>query len=135
MIALVDTPVWSLALRRSHKASSPEAVELAELISEGRATIIGPVRQELLSGIRSARQFDQLRQHLRSFPDLELLSDDFELAAEFYNRCRVRGVQGSNTDFLICAVASRLRQSVFTTDRDFEQFQKLIPVSLHVSRT
>jgi predicted nucleic acid-binding protein len=135
MIALVDTPIWSLALRRSHQASSPEAVELSELVRDGRAAIIGPIRQELLSGIKTRPQFEQLRIHLRSFPDLELTTDDFELAAEFYNRCRARGVQGTNTDFLICAVASRRRQSVFTTDRDFEQFARLIPVLLHATRS
>jgi predicted nucleic acid-binding protein len=135
MIALVDTPIWSLALRRSRQASSPEAVELGELVRDGRAAIIGPIRQELLSGIKSRLQFEQLRAHLRGFPDLELTSDDFELAAEFYNRCRARGVQGSNTDFLICAVASRRRQSVFTTDRDFAQFGRLIPVVLHATRS
>jgi predicted nucleic acid-binding protein len=135
MIALVDTPIWSLALRHSRRVSSPEAIELAELIGEGRASIIGPVRQELLSGIRRPQQFEQLQNHLRSFPDLELATEDFELAAEFYNRCRARGVQGSNTDFLICAVAARRQHSVFTTDRDFVQFEALIPVVLHAARS
>jgi predicted nucleic acid-binding protein len=135
MISLVDTPIWSLALRRSRGTSSPEAGELAEMIAEGRAAIIGPVRQELLSGIKNRHQFEQLQELLRSFPDLELATADFELAAGFYNRCRVRGIQGSNTDFLICAVAARRRQSVFTTDRGFAQFAKLIPVVLHVPRS
>jgi predicted nucleic acid-binding protein len=135
MIALVDTPVWSLALRRRRGPTAREAVELAELIREGRAEIIGPIRQELLSGVRTKQQFELLRQHLRAFSDLGLASDDFELAAEFFNRCRASGVQGSNTDFLICAVASRRQHSVFTTDRDFASFAKVIPVDLHVPRS
>lgn len=134
MIALVDTSVWSLALRRRRGPASVEAMELAELIREGRAAIVGPIRQELLSGVKGAAQFENLRVHLRAFDDVELETDDFELAADFFNRCRARGVQGSNTDFLICAVASRRSQSVFTTDRDFAGLAKVIPVQLHVPR-
>src|SRR6266480_3067841 len=116
MIAVVDTSIWSLSLRRARRDRSAESRELTELIREGRASIIGPVRQELRSGVKNWQQFEMLRERLRSFPDTELLSEDFELAAEFFNRCRARGVQGSNTDFLICAVAHRRGHAVFTTD-------------------
>ena len=58
MKVLVDTSVWSLSLRRSStKRSEQERVivaELGALVEDGRAAIIGPVRQELLSGIRGA---------------------------------------------------------------------------------
>ena len=135
MIALIDTPIWSLALRRTSGRISPEAEELADLVREGRTAIIGPVRQELLSGVRARQQFERLRRQLRSFPDLDLTADDFELAAEFFNRCRAEGLQGSNTDFLVCAVADNRQQSIFTTDRDFASFAKLIPVVLHQLRS
>ena len=134
MNVLVDTPVWSLALRRSRGPASREAAELAELVRDGRAVIIGPVRQELLSGIRGEQQLTLLRERLRSFPDLALETDDFELAAEHFNQCRARGVQGSNTDLLICAVSSRRNLAVFTTDRDFAAFAKVVPVALHRPR-
>lgn len=135
MNALVDTSIWSLALRRRKRPPAPEAVELAELIRGGGAKIIGPVRQELLSGVKGTAALQNLRQYLRAFPDLHLETDDFELAAEFFNRCRSRGIQGSNTDFLICAVAARRQQSVFTTDHDFAAFAKIIPVQLHMPRS
>lgn len=131
MIALVDTTVWSLMLRRRTGPAAPEVREIEKLIREGRAAIIGPVRQELLSRVKGAAQFERLRVHLRAFPDLDLESDDFELAADFFNRCRTRGVQGSNTDFLICAAADRRGQSIFTADHDFVAFTKVIPVRLH----
>ena len=82
--------------------------------------MIGPIRQELLSGIRTPAQYEALRDKLRAFPDMALGAYDCELAAQFYNVCRSRGIQGSNTDFLICAVAAKRNLSVFTTDRDFE---------------
>ena len=134
MNVLVDTPIWSLALRRSRGPISPEAMELAELIREGQAAIIGPVRQELLSGVKTTQQFEKLRDHVRAFPDLDLATEDFELAADFFNRCRIKGVQGSNTDFLICAAASRRRQFIFTLDADFTSFAKVLPVRLHSLR-
>ena len=135
MNVLVDTSVWSLALRRGLTSDGPEVPELIELIKEARVQMIGPVRQELLSGIKSQSQFQKLRNHLRSFPDLELTIRDYEYAAEFFNLCRSKGVQGSNTDFLICAIAARNKTPIFTTDRDFILFQLHLPITLHRSRT
>ena len=134
MKILVDTSVWSLALRRNMQTNSAEAAELLELIRELRVQMIGPIRQEILSGIRSSAQFSSLRDHLRAFPDLELLSRDYEYAAEFYNLCRSKGVQGSNTDFLICSIATRLKIPIFTTDADFTLFQQHLPITLHSPR-
>ena len=93
--------------------------------------MIGPIRQEVLSGIRSEAQFTRLRRHLESFPDLPVITEDYVTAAEYYNLCRSKGIQGSNTDFLICAVANRNKFSVFTTDRDFELFSRHIGITLH----
>src|SRR5207244_2414540 len=96
---LVDTSVWSLAYRRSRLPPHPAAVELALLIREGRAFLIGPVRQEILSGIREEVQFNLVRDTLRAFPDLFISISDYEEAATFFNRCRSRGIQGSHIDF------------------------------------
>lgn len=134
MRVLVDTSVWSLALRRARAVSAPIVAELAELVREGRTVIIGPIRQELLSGLRVDQQFQRLRDHLRAFPDLELETADFEDAAQCVSRCRSRGIQGSNTDFLMCAVASRRGLSIFTTDADFLAFSRVLPVVLHEPR-
>lgn len=131
MKVLVDTSVWSLALRRRSRLDDPAAQELRSLIDEGRVAMIGPIRQELLSGIRTHDAFAQLRDHLRPFSDEPLETADFERAAEHFNTCRIRGVQGSNTDFLIAAVAERRNLPVLTTDADFVRFAKLLPIALH----
>ena len=134
MNILVDTSVWSLALRRQRPTRAPETFELAELVREGRVFLLGPLRQELLSGITEEKQYTLLRDHLRAFPDVELEPDDYEEAATFFNRCRARGVQGSNTDFLICAAAARRQLGILTTDADFRHFAKLLPIRLHAPR-
>lgn len=134
MSVLVDTSVWSLALRRREPVVDGAVRELRELILEARVHLIGPVRQEVLSGIREAAQFVRLRDHLRSFPDLPLEPVDHERAAELFNHCRSHGIQGSNTDFLLCAVAERHGIPILTTDGDFEAFSRHVPVSLHRPR-
>jgi hypothetical protein len=129
---LVDTSVWSLALRRTATTvRDPAAQELAQLIADYRILMIGPVRQEILSGMRRDQQFERLRDHLRAFPDLRLDTADYEHAATLFTACRRRGVQRSNTDFLICAAAIRRDVPVFTTDRDFDAFQEVLGVRLH----
>ena len=105
MKVLVDTCIWSHVLR--HEKSDTELSEqLKDLIKDGRVVMIGPIRQELLSGISDPSQFKQLRDKLSSFDDLLLLSEYFVKAAEFSNICRKKGIQGSTTDFLICAISS-----------------------------
>ena len=131
MKVLVDTSVWSLALRRGKLSISAPAQELQQLIQDHRVKMIGPIRQEILSGIRNDSQFNKLRKHLESFPDLPILTNDYVRAAKFFNLCRSKGIQGSNTDFLICAVAVRNKFSIFTTDKDFELFSKHIKIILH----
>jgi len=131
MKVIVDTSVWSLALRRDKQDPPAPVQELRHLIYDHRVQMIGPIRQELLSGIRSESQFEKLRKHLESFPDLPILTKDYVTAAHFFNRCRSKGIQGSNTDFLICAVAVRNKFAIYTTDKDFELFSKHIQIVLH----
>ena len=135
MIVLVDTPVWSLALRRKPQDLNvrDQALTraLAELIKEGRAQIIGVVRQELLSGIRETAQFERLRNYLRGFDDPAIEVSDYEEAALMHNRCRAIGIAGSAIDFLICALALRRDWQVFTTDADFERYQKALSLKLY----
>jgi len=134
MKVLADTSVWSLALRRKHPPQNPFVAELRELIREMRVQMIGPVRQELLSGIRLQSQFESLRHRLTAFPDMKISTSDYELAAEFFNTCRGKGIQGSNTDFLICAISSSHKMPILTTDKDFDLFREHIPIRLHIHR-
>ena len=135
MMVPVDTPVWSLALRRrpEHLSGSQQGLAsvLAELIREGRAQVVGPIRQELLSGIREDVQFKKIRDYLRAFPEPSLEAQDYEDAARMSNQCRLRGIAGSAVDFLICAAAHRRGWAILTTDRDFQNYASVLPVRLH----
>ena len=129
MKVLVDTCIWSYALRYKKPDSAIE-IKLQEIIKDGRLVIIGPIRQELLSGLSKELQFELLKENLSAFEDLPLTSIHFVKAAEFNNICRKNGVQGSSTDFLICAVAYLEKFEIFTTDADFGFYKKRLPIEL-----
>jgi predicted nucleic acid-binding protein len=139
MNVLVDTSVWSLALRRKPEdLTAPERLivdELADLTREGRARVIGLVRQELLSGIRTAAQYEKLRLALRAFPDEPIGTTDYEAAARASNDCRAVGIVASVVDALICQVALGRKWNIFTTDPDFKAYARVLPIKLHSVRT
>ena len=85
MNVLVDTSVFSLALRRKNESLSTNerllVAELSELIREGRVRMIGLIRQELLSGIKTTEQYEKLRVHLSFFPDEVVDTSDYDEAA------------------------------------------------------
>jgi len=129
MKILVDTSVWSLAFRRE---DPDEAVtELKDIILSSMAVMIGPVRQELLSGIRDENMYNRLKASLSAFIDLPIQTIDYETAAHFFNICRKNGVQGSHIDFLICAVASNHNLLIYTVDKDFLQYKRFLPIRLY----
>lgn len=131
MKVIVDTSVWSHAFRRDHLVDAPEALELRRLIKDFRASIIGPIRQEILSGIPNAKQFATLRGLMSAFVDEPLVAEDYERAASFFNRCRAKGIQGSHVDFLICSVAASRGRPIFSTDKDFAGYAKVLPIKLY----
>ena len=128
---LVDTCIWSLALRGKTPRNQKVAEKLTALIKENRAKIIGVIRQEILSGYSDFNRYEKLRNHLRYFPNEQIVDSDYEIAAEYSNICRKKGIQGSHTDFLICAVAIRLNMEIYTNDKDFTFYSEHIPIVLY----
>src|SRR5438270_9933333 len=135
MNVLVDTPIWSLAFRR--KPGDLSSIEqslvqtLRDLIQEDRAQMLGSIRQEVLSGIKSREQFEKLRLVLKPFADEPLMMEDYETAADSSNRCRAQGIAMSSVDALICAVAQRTELFILTTDTDFKHYARILPLRLH----
>jgi hypothetical protein len=118
----VDTCVWSLALRRRNKALLQAEEQrlfglLSEAIRDGRVMMIGPIRQELLCGIRDKAHFARTQRLLEAFADEELATDDYVEAARCFNSCRKHGVESGGIDMLICAVAAQRRCGILTSDR------------------
>ena len=130
MKVLVDTDVWSEALRRKKGKKSTYVDELVDLIQEGRLEIIGPIRMEMLSGIRDKEVFDAFSDKLAAFSDRPIESEVYILAAKFFNLCRSKGIQGSNTDFLICACSVHWSVPILSKDKDYLLYRKHLPIEL-----
>lgn len=130
MKVLVDTDVWSEALRKHKGPKSQFVSELSKLIEEGRVQLIGPLRMEILCGIRDPKVFDQLKEVLEAYPDRPLGSLVYIMAAQFFNLCRSKGVQGSTTDFILCACSVIWKFPLLTMDKDFQQYGKFLPIEL-----
>jgi len=130
MKVLVDTCIWSHILRQK-KPDAELSEKLRDLIKDGRVLMIGPIRQELLSGISESSQFKSLKDKLSFFEDLTLSSEYYVRAAEFSNICRKKGIQDSTTDFLICAISNLQKVQIYTSDKDFTHYKKYLPIQLY----
>jgi predicted nucleic acid-binding protein len=133
MKLLVDTSIWSIALRRKKLAAREKMLvdELKELIKNLQVVLIGPVRQELLSGIVDNKHYEKLKKRLSFIEDLPIYTEDYERAALFFNICRAKGIQGSHIDFLICSVAANHKLPIFTLDKDFIIYADYLPISIY----
>jgi len=125
---IVDTPIWSYALRSRREGFESHVLDFESLISDQRVIILGPIRQEILSGYSDKSKFEKLNNKLRYFENTPIADEDYVQAAMFSNLCRSKGIQGSHIDFLICSASYRLGAEVFTTDNDFVHYSKHIPI-------
>jgi len=131
MRVLVDTCIWSNVFRYKNPILEDKQC-LMKLVADDRALIIGPIRQEFLSGIREIGKYHGLREALRAFPDLPLKTELFELGAEMFNDCRRKGVSASAVDMMICSAAKYYGLEIWTEDPDFTHYKKCIDVQLYV---
>ena len=133
-MTLVDTPVWSFALRRKAQNLRPAETRLTkylyQLVDRSETQLLGAVRQELLSGLKEESEFQRLRDYLRDFPDVDVITDDYEEAARCSNKCRRVGLAATTVDMLICAVALRCDWEILTTDLDFARYASVLKISL-----
>ena len=129
-MVIVDSDVWSEAFRKKGKESTCVPV-LRNLVNEGEIIMIGPIRQETLSGIREIERYEKVRDALRAFPSQRIDEPIYEMAATFFNLCRSKGIQGSHTDYLVCACAVKWKASILTNDIDFTRYAKYIPIELY----
>jgi len=127
---LVDTSVWSLALRRDAPRGGREVQALATAVERGDVCLIGVILQEVLQGFPSLERTRRLVTHLAPFPLIDLHRGDFILAAEIRNRCRAKGMAVTTVDAQIAAAAINHRCPLLTADRDFQGIARHFPLRL-----
>ena len=126
-----DTSALSHFLRRSSAIENKIAATVERLIDSNELVLFGIVRQEILCGIKSTSDFDRIALVTQALPFYLADSEDHLTAAQFFNACRSKGIQGSPIDFLICSMAVRRKLSIYTTDPDFELYEPIIPIDLY----
>jgi predicted nucleic acid-binding protein len=120
MKIIVDTSVWSLALRRAKKSDHPKVTQLKEFIQhEQDIFILGIILQEILQGISSIPRFRKLKKKLEAFPMIQLNQENYIQAARLRNYCRTKGINAGTIDFLIAAAAIQYNCYLLTIDNDF----------------
>ncbi len=127
---LVDTSVWSLALRRDRGAGSREVDALTAAIDRGDTCLTGTILQEVLQGFPDASRTRRLVDYLAPFPLLDLHRGDYVYAAEIRNKCRVKGIAVSTIDAQIAAAAIDHNCALLTSDKDFEAIARHFPLRL-----
>jgi predicted nucleic acid-binding protein len=125
MRILIDTSIWSLALRRQSVVVNPEAMILKTIIEQGEDIfLLGIILQEVLQGIKNPKDFHVLKDYFDAFPLIEIVREDYIKAAELKNRLMKKGKQISTIDALIASTAISYGCYLFTTDKDFEHIAR-----------
>ena len=120
MTVLVDTSVWSLALRRDAPPNSPEAVQLTKALESDLVVTTGLIVQELLQGFLPERTQAEIRRRVSALPAVQPTRDDHVAAADLRNSCRRAGVQLGTIDALIAQLCITYDLELLSADRDFE---------------
>jgi predicted nucleic acid-binding protein len=120
MMLLVDTSVWSLALRRDIAAMQPEVRHLQQaLLGEQTVVTTGLVLQELLQGFSGPKARGQIIDCFSSLPLVQPDRQDHVDAAALRTKCRQGGVQIGTIDALLAQLCIRHQLTLLTTDQDF----------------
>ena len=130
MNVLVDTSVWSLALRRDAPPDLPEVRELRRLLGAGIACCTGLVLQELLQGFSKPKAGKQIISYFSALPLLVPDREDHVHAAGIRNQCRRKGIQAGTIDALLAQLCMRYELTMLTTDRDFHHIAAVVPLSV-----
>lgn len=132
MMLLVDTSVWSLALRRDGASDVPQVQILRDALSSGSHTVVttGVVLQELLQGFNGPKAVEVIVERFRALPFISPDRQDHIAAAEIRNACRRAGVQVGTIDALLIQLCARHELTLLSTDMDFVHAARHVPLRL-----
>jgi predicted nucleic acid-binding protein len=131
MTFLVDTSVWSLALRRDGSTNVPEVRVLQDALAGSDAVVTtGLVIQELLQGFNGPRAAAAIVERFQALPIIAPDRNDHIAAAEVRNSCRRAGVQVGTIDALLIQLCGRHELTLLSTDNDFVHAAQHVPFKL-----
>jgi predicted nucleic acid-binding protein len=131
MTLLVDTSVWSLALRRDGAHESEEVRALREaLMGADSVVTTGLVLQELLQGFNGPKAKEAIIERFGALPLIQPDRQDHVAAAEVRNACRRGGVQIGTIDALLIQLCGRYEMMLLSSDKDFVNAARHVPFRL-----
>jgi predicted nucleic acid-binding protein len=131
MRVLVDTSVWSLALRKKGPADHPTVEKLTSLLDGNQQVVTcGIILQEILQAFRSESTFKKIERHFEPVPLLSMERHDYILAARIKRSCADKGITASTVDCQIAAAAIGHDCHLLTADNDFKRISKVSKLKL-----
>ena len=119
MTLLVDTSVWSLALRRDSPVDAREVIALREALDGADSVVTtGLVLQELLQGFSGPKAKEAIIERFGALPLIQPDRQDHVAAAEVRNACRRGGVQIGTIDALLVQLCGRYEMTLLSSDKD-----------------
>lgn len=129
MTLLVDTSVWSLALRRDGPVDSPQVEALrGALAGSDLVVTTGVILQELLQGFIPDSVRAGIVERFASMPLVPPTREDHIAAAALRTTCRRAGVQVGTVDALIAQLCIGHDLTLLATDRDFVHMARHAPL-------
>lgn len=134
MNLLIDTSVWSLALRRDKQPATAEVSRLKVALDSGEEIFsTGIILQELLQGFNGPKFREQIVSHFAALPFIIPDNEDHLFAAEMHTACRRRGIQAGTIDFLLAALCARHSLVMLSADADFRRIAAVSKFSVWTS--
>ncbi|MDL5247574.1 PIN domain-containing protein [Leptospira weilii] len=120
MKLLVDTSVWSEALRRKGKTLKSEETFLYQIIqNEEDIFVTGIILQEILTGIKESKIFSEIEEQFKYFNFISPAEKDHIEAAKLRNSLSKKGIVLATIDALIAQIAISHNLVLATYDNDF----------------
>ena len=131
MTLLVDTSVWSLALRRDGSSRELAVSALLDALLGAEAVVTtGLVLQELLQGFAGPKAAAAIVERFRALPMIQPERQDHIAAAAIRNACRRSGVQIGTIDALLIHLCGRHELTLLSTDKDFVTASRHVPFTI-----
>ena len=130
---VLDTSALSQVFRRPAGAGAVHPVVglfRALVDADEDLRVPGLVLQELLSGVRTERDFVRLDEALSGFPLMLADAGTHRRAAKVRNACRAGGVAAAAFDSLLAAHCLEHDAALLTLDHDFLPMQPLVGLRL-----
>ncbi len=131
---LVDTNIWSTFFRRNKQEDQKLRSNLEMLMQENRISMIGPVRQEILTGIKDYSKFLLLKEYLQAFEDEPITTEAYEYGAQIANECTKNGIAISSVDAIIVSMIVMHRFEIYTNDQDFMRYKGIVKFTQYQER-